>query len=165
MFSNHIKVNALFICCLLFIGKIGNCQFIKLATNKINLYHNKDLICFDSSQGISNNCSIDLNRFKVKFYEAKYDKPKKGIRLVGRVYLGNELNQIGLSDVEIIKAVRKGSKILSKNKIGETTNGGNIIENDGFFDINVQIGKEESLFFGVNGYFIEMYELYKLFSF
>jgi hypothetical protein len=124
----------------------------------------------DSTDAIKSLCSLDLDGFTVKFFYARLDKKNGQLQLIGRVCLCGKGYSEGLPDVEIFKAVRSEDKLINRMHVSKVTEGNKDMANDvfsdkeGFFDITLKIGKNESLFFYNPYYFLREFEVYKLFQ-
>jgi len=118
--------------------------------------------CLDSNGMVSKFCPLEIYNFKINVYKAYLDRQKKELRLIGRVCLFDTLSCTGVSGVEIFKAVKKDNKLLGRIAIGETTEGKKSLSNNGFFDVTINFGKNESLFFYNPSFTLEEFTISKL---
>jgi len=128
----------------------------------VNNQRVKGMRCLDSTWVVSTICPLGQQRLNIVLFYSFYDKIKKTIRLIGRVQTLASVNSTGLTGIEIYKAVLNESKLINRTKIGETTDGKDFIENDGFFDITTQIGLNESIFFYRKTYYLEEFRVWRL---
>jgi len=118
----------------------------------------------DSLWNVSSVCALGQERLHIKFYFASVDKVKKLVHIVGRIQFGGSAESTGLSGIEIFRGTMTGNKITDRTKIGEATDGKEYIDNDGFFDIRLQVKNNESIFFYGYRYFLEEFKVSKLFQ-
>jgi hypothetical protein len=148
--------------CIFFLNIPVYSQLKKMPISKVTNQQIKGSRCLDSLWNISNTCPLGQERFKVNFYITLIDKVKKTIRLIGRVQSTDNIESTGLSGVEIFKSIAVANKLTNRTRLGETTDGKKFINNDGFFDITLEVEKKESIFFYGYRYFLEEFAVSKL---
>lgn len=147
---------------LIFFSTLVVAQSKQIPVSKIANQRVNDMRCLDSSWSISRICPLGQIRCSVVFYFVFVDKGNKTIRLIGRVQVIENIESTGLTGIEIYKGITLGGKLSSRTFIGETTDGGEFISNDGFFDVTMKVEKNESIFFCRYRYYLEEFTVFKL---
>lgn len=115
--------------------------------------------CVDSIDIVSN-CQLGLHSFHLDLFRASYDKNTQRLRLIGRVSL-TKGSRTGMRNTSIILIRRPEWKISQTNVVGESSDDIDG-DNDGFFDITVQVTKEMSLAFYYPDCYVMAYTISEL---
>lgn len=138
------------------------CQMKELSVDSVYKYHvNKFLIKQDSLIKVYADALIEVRRFYIKIDKVFFDKASKEFRMSGRVcFTKDTLNCVGIPSVGVYK-VKKGDDniITSWIQVGESSYDKSSSENDGFFDIQFNIEKQESLLFSIPFFYLEEFKL------
>jgi len=131
---------------------LGFSQSKPISTSRIKNLEKKALICIDSNGKKTSLCSLDLDGFKVEFFQLFFDQKTKNLRIIGRlapaiayvgIFLGNE------------------DSIFLPTPISRTSNDKENINNDGFFDVSFNIKPNIFLYFYERPYFARQFNIAK----
>jgi hypothetical protein len=125
-----------------------------------NKYNKQILIKHDSLIEVTQYPLVGWDNFQIMFTDAFFDEAECKIRLIGKsCYKDTVKCTVGFpGGIQIFKARPMNHILFDQFLLGETLEANDFTKN-GLFDVTFFLKKDESLFFFLDGFYLEEYKL------